>query len=128
MNKKFRSFGKGIMLAACCLCVLQLAACGTASEPEATIPPGITNPDGGVVSTNPNMLEGRVVKLSKNSITLMVQKVEWKMSLSEKAQAEVARFAELDMPIKEGGFVIAYYENKEDGGREVTRLEHLNAN
>ncbi|MBE7048191.1 MAG: hypothetical protein E7393_02315 [Ruminococcaceae bacterium] len=104
------------------MCVILLTACSSG------IPKGISNPDGGIMSTDPPAVAGRVVSISDDEIVLMVEKVKWEMELSDAAQKEVARYKELKMPIKKGGFVIAYYENESDGEREVTRLEHLKVN
>lgn len=108
------------------LCFILLTGCNANFTPE--VPEGITNPDGGIMSTNPPIVEGWIVKISKDKITIMVDKVEWDMKLDEQVQKNVKRFAELDMPMKRGGYVLAQYELLEDGTRLVNRLEHLNAN
>jgi len=92
-------------------------------------PPGITKPEGEIFSTDPPAVSGRVVKISDESITIMVENVKWKMDLSEQAQKEKARFAELDMPIQKDDYVIAYYDlDQEQDKRTVTRLEILHVN
>ncbi|MBR5236060.1 MAG: hypothetical protein IKW06_01625 [Clostridia bacterium] len=113
------------------LCAGMLTACGnngSASKDLGPVPEGITNPEGGIVSINPKVVEGRIIKLSDKRATLLVQKVEWDMSLSEKVQSDIKRYAELEMPMEVGGFVLAYYEETEEGKREITRLEHLVSN
>ena len=108
------------------LCFTCLAGCNAEFTPE--VPEGISNPEGGVVSAKPPMVEGWIVKISKDKVTLMVDGVEWDMKLDEQVQKNVKRFKEIDMPMKRGGYVLAQYELLEDGTRLVNRLEHLNMN
>ena len=108
------------------LCFTCLTGCKGNFTPE--VPEGITDPNGGVVSANPPMVEGWIVNISKDSVTIMVENVEWKMELDEQVQKNVKRFKELDMPMKRGSYVLAQYELLEDGTRLVNRLEHLNMN
>ncbi len=125
MNKKLTLLLIGL------LCLGMLTACGNngaAPKDLGPVPEGISNPDGGIVSLNPKVVEGRLIKLSAKRATLLVQKVEWDMTLSEKVQSDIKRYAELDMPMEVGGFVLAYYEETEKGKREITRLEHLVSN
>lgn len=112
------------------LLMFALSACGgqKKAEAEATLPPGITNPEGGVTSTDPKAVEGRVTKITDNAITLKVQGVEWNLALTEHTKWEAERFAELEMPIVKGSFLLVYYEETEDGNRQATKLEHLSVN
>ncbi len=95
---------------------------------KASLPPGVTNPEGGVISMNPPAVEGRVTKLTEDHIYLMVQGVEWKLELDDKTEWEIKRYKELDMPVMVGSFLMVYYEEDEDGEREATRIEHVTVN
>ena len=111
MNKK--------IIAVCMLlllCILPLSACGGTQEEEEPIPETITNPEGGVVSTDP-----------KDSMVLVVENVKWKLSLSEQVQKDIVTLNEKGVTIKKGSFVVAYYD-EENGKRQVTRIEKLRAN
>lgn len=122
MNKKF-------CMGVLCILLIFLTACGGQnSEPEATIPPGISNVDGGVVSTNPKAVEGRVVSVTDDEIVLKVQGVDWKLALNEHTQWEKKRYDELDKPIQKGSFMLIYYEETEEGKRQATKLEFLHMN
>lgn len=111
------------------LLMLPLGGCALQfGEVEATLPPGITQPEGSIVSTNPKVVEGRIKKLTDDDIVISVQGVDWKMELSDHAQYMVKRFNELDIPVKKGTFVMAYYEEEVDGEREVTRIEVVESN
>ncbi len=117
------------------LCALLLSAmmlgstaCAGGGDPEASIPPGITHPEGGVVSTNPMGIQGRVTKLKKDKMEVKVQGVTWKFELPEQIQKDIIRLAEFDIVIEEGTFVVVYYEENENGKRVVTRIERLEAN
>lgn len=108
------------------LCIMPLAGCGGTQEEE-PIPDTITNPDGGVVSTDPKAVEGRIEELKKDSMVLIVEKVKWKLSLSEQVQKDIVTLNEKGVTIQKGSFVVAYYE-EENGKRQVTRIEKLRAN
>ncbi len=122
MNKK--------IIAVCMLlllCILPLSACGGTQEEEEPIPETITNPEGGVVSTDPKAVEGRIEELKKDSMVLVVENVKWKLSLSEQVQKDIVTLNEKGVTIKKGSFVVAYYD-EENGKRQVTRIEKLRAN
>lgn len=114
------------LLLTCFLCLTCLAGCNASFTPE--VPEGITDPEGGVVSANPPIVEGWIVSISKSKVTLMVDNVEWEMKLDEQVQKNVKRFKEIGLPMKRGGYVLAQYELLEDGTRLVNRLEHLEMN
>ena len=116
-----------LMIGVCCTGALTGCANSSAND-LGPVPPGISIPEGRIVSTTPKVLEARILKISAKKMTLLVQGVEWDMTLSEKVQSDIKRYAELDMPMEVGGFVVAYYEETEDGKRQITRLEHLNSN
>lgn len=124
MNKKLISVCMLLFL-----CIGSLAACGgkQTAEEEEPIPETITNPDGGVVSTDPWMVEGRIKELKQENMTLLVEGVEWKLTLPEQIQKDIATLNEKGVTIKNGSFVLVYYE-EEDGKRQVTRIEKLRAN
>ncbi|MBE7010928.1 MAG: hypothetical protein E7418_05505 [Ruminococcaceae bacterium] len=111
------------------LCLPVLAGCALQiEEPMATLAPGITKPEGGIVSTNPKVVEGRILKLEKDEITLEVQGVKWNMDLTEEAQKMLKRYDELGIEIRKGTFVMAYYREDLDRDREVTRIERVESN
>lgn len=116
-----------LFLCALALC-LPLGGCGGGMGAEATLPPGITKPEGGIVSTNPKIVEGRITRLTEDEISLSVQGVEWRMELADEAQAMLARYKELEVDIRKGTFVMAYYEEDDDGERDVTRIERVEMN
>jgi len=118
---------KSVILLLLTLMLLPMCGC-MQSAPEATLPPGITKPEGSVISMNPPVVEGRVTKLTDDHIFLSVQGVEWKLELDDKAEWEIKRYKELDMPVLVGSFVMIYYEEDEDGEREATRIEHVEMN
>ncbi len=110
------------------LCFTSLAACGGGETiEEESIPETITNPDGGVVSTDPWAVEGRIKELKQDTMILMVENVEWKLELSEQIQKDIVTLNEKGVTIQNGSFVLVYYE-EEDGKRQVTRIEKLRAN
>ncbi|MBE7036235.1 MAG: hypothetical protein E7403_02960 [Ruminococcaceae bacterium] len=96
-------------------------------EPEATLAPGITRPEGGIESTDPPIVTGQVTEVKDDKIILNVQNVEWELLLNDHTQWEKQRFAELEMPIIKGSFLRVYYEEA-DGKRTATKLEHLKVN
>ncbi|MBE7022387.1 MAG: hypothetical protein E7414_04145 [Ruminococcaceae bacterium] len=118
-----------IMMFICVLGLcLPLGGCRGSMGAEATLPPGITKPEGGIVSTNPKIVEGRITRLTDDEISLNVQGVTWNMELSDEAQGMLARYKELKVDIRKGTFVMAYYEEENDGEREVTRIERVEMN
>ncbi len=107
-----------------------LAGCGSPadSEPEATLPPGISKPEGAVISTDPKIVTGRITKLTDKAMYLSVQKVEWELELGEEALFTLEKFAENNIEIRKGTFVKVYYEENEAGKRVAGRIERVTAN
>ena len=95
---------------------------------EATLPPSITRPEGGIISTNPKIVEGRIKKISGDKVTLTVDGVDWNMELSDAAEAMVTTLNKAGVEVQKGTFVMAYYEEDDDGEREVTRIEVVQSN
>ena len=111
------------------VCLLCLSGCTvTKVVPEATLQPGISKPEGGIVSTDPKIVEGRIKKLTKDSMTLSVQSVDWELALTEQAAWEIEKLNEKGVEIVVGTFVMAYYEELEDGTRQATRVERVRMN
>ncbi len=126
MNRKLLSF---IMLAL--LSISLFAGCGNtpdSAEPEATLPPGISKPEGSVVSTDPPIVEGRITKLTKDEIHLSVQNVEWVLMQGERVKLTLEKFAEKDIEVRTGTFVRLYYEQNDAGERVATQLERVTVN
>ncbi len=107
-----------------------LSGCGNApdTEPEATLPPGITKPEGAVISTDPKIVTGRITKLTDKTMCLSVQNVEWELVLGEEALFTLEKFAEHNVEVRKGTFVKVYYEENESGKREAGRIERVTAN
>ncbi len=123
MNKKIH------FLLVLSLFTLLLGGCNLRfGEAEATLPPSITNPEGGIISMNPKVVEGRIKKLTDDNLILTVQGVDWKMELSDKAQYMIERLNEAGIEVKKGTFVMAYYDEESDGEREITRIEVVKSN
>ncbi len=118
------------------LCAL-LALCGTCftgcklnvePSPTPTVPPGISKPEGRVVSMEPPTIEGRITKLTENKVWVMVQGVEWELVLNERAQFTIKKLAEYGTIIEKDSFVIVVYDIGEDGTRTANRIELLHVN
>lgn len=110
-------------------CILLLSGCTvTKIEPQATLQPGISKPEGAIVSTDPKIVEGRITKLTKDTICISVQKVDWELSLTEHAAWEVEQLNEKGIEIMVGTFVMIYYDELEDGTRQATRVERVRMN
>ena len=123
MSKKFL---------ACFLLTISLATllggCSENPAPEASIPPGITKPEGRIVSTNPKAIEGRVTKLTDKKIWVSVQGVDWELTLNEDTKNSIKKLAEHDIIIEKGTFVVVYYDVDEKDKRTATRIERLRVN
>ncbi len=117
---------------ACFLLLVSLASlfggCTDKTEPEASIPPGITKPEGRIVSTDPKAIEGRVTKLTDKKIWVSVQGVDWELTLNEDARFAIKKLAEHDIVIEKGTFVVVYYDVDEKDNRTATRIERLRVN
>lgn len=114
----------------CLLPILCLSFSGCQNKEEgqtATMPPGITHAEGGIESTEPPIVTGRVVSVDDNKIVLKVQGVDWELLLNDQTKWEKQRFAELEMPVLKGSFMRIFYEEKDDK-RTATKLEHLKVN
>lgn len=107
---------------------LSFSGCQNKEEgPTATMPPGITHTEGGIESTEPPIVTGRVVSVDDNKIVLKVQGVDWELLLNDQTKWEKQRFAELEMPVLKGSFMRIFYEERDDK-RTATKLEHLKVN
>ena len=104
------------------------SGCTKEAEPEASIPPGITKPEGRIVSTDPKAIEGRVTKLTDKKIWVSVQGVDWELTLNEDTKAAIKKLAEHDIIIEKGTFVVVYYDVDEKDKRTATRIERLRVN
>ncbi len=122
MNKRF------FLVLMLLVCALSFSACGELFEPTATLAPTVTRTEGGIVSTRPPAVEGRVSRIKDDTIFLKVEGVEWELVLNEQTKWEMERFAELDMPISKGSMLIVYYREQADGVRVATKLEHVKSN
>lgn len=109
-------------------CLSLFTGCGEKTEPEAYVPPGITKPEGRIVSSDPKAIEGRVTKLTDKKIWVSVQGVDWELNMNDDAQFMIKKLAEHDIIIEKGSFVVVYYDIEEDGSRTATRIERLRAN
>ena len=109
------------------LCLSFVGCQGRDSGPTATLAPGIKDAAGGIESTNPPIVTGRVVAVDDDKIVLKVQGVEWELLLNDHTKWEKQRFAELEMPVLKGSFMRIYYEEG-NGKRTATKLEHMKAN
>ncbi len=105
------------------------SGCGAPAdtEPEATLPPGITKPEGSVLSTDPKIVCGRITKLTDKVMCISVQNVEWELTLGEEALYTLEKFAEYNIEVRKGTFVKVYYE-EESGKRIAGRIERVTAN
>ena len=81
-------------------------------------------PFGGAEATLPP----RIKKISGDKVTLTVDGVDWNMELSDAAEAMVTTLNKAGVEVKKGTFVMAYYEEDDDGEREVTRIEVVQSN
>lgn len=110
------------------VCLFTLVVTGCRLSVEKPVPEGISNPDGGIVSVDPMIVQGQVKKLSGDRLVISVQAVEWELSLSESAQKELETLKNAGIDIGKDDFVQVYYEEKEEGGREAIKVERLRVN
>ena len=96
-------------------------------EPEVPLPPGITRPEGRVISTNPKIVEGRITKLTDNEVCISVQKVEWSIVLDETSRTIVNTLNEKGVEIRKGTFVCIHYK-EENGKRIATNVLRVDSN
>ncbi|MBR7164317.1 MAG: hypothetical protein IKD21_05050 [Clostridia bacterium] len=130
MTKKIMTIALILLLSACCVVsgvFLLDAPIADSGEPEATLPPGITKPEGRIISTNPKIVEGKITKLTEKKMCISVQNVEWELQLDETSRNIVNRLNELGVEIKKGTFVNVHYK-EENGNRIATNVMRVESN
>ncbi len=129
MIKKIITIFLILLLSACCVGAgfWILGTSSTADETVAPIPPGITKPEGRIVSANPKIVEGRITKLTDKKMCISVQGVEWELVLDDTGRKTVQRLNEVGVEIVKGTFVTIHYK-EENGKRIATKIMRLEAN
>lgn len=129
MIKKVITIFLILLLSACCVVggFWILGTDNTADEAEAPIPPGITKPEGRVISASPKIVEGRITKLTDKKMCISVQGVEWELILDETGCTTIQRLNELGVEIVKGTFVTVHYK-EENGTRTATKIMRLESN
>ncbi len=124
-------FKKVLSIAFCLtLCVAIFSGCGEKATPTptASVPPGITKPEGRILTLDPPIIEGRVTKLTEKKIWVMIQGVEWELNLNDEAKDAIKKLAKNDIVIEKDTFVVVYYNNEENGSKTATGIERLRSN
>lgn len=126
MTKKLLSILLVLLLGAACLTagyfILDVENAGTAQTSQ----PGVTKTDGRVVNGNSRIkiIEGKITKLTDKKIRVLIQGVDWELTLPETIRDEIKLMNEKGIEVKKGTYVNIQYEvvNDERVVKKVTRL------
>ena len=118
-----------VLCAACAVTgffILDIPARSTAEE---NTQPGVMVTDGRIVDATSRIknIEGKISKLTKKEMHVMIQGVEWKLVLTEEIRDEIQKMNEKGIEIKKGTYVSVFYEVVNDD-RVVTRVLRLVSN
>ena len=96
---------------------------------SATIETNITKTEGQFNDTNPPSMEGPVVALDEESITLKILGREYKITLSERAKEEIKIYRDkIGTPVEIGSYMQIPYKKTDDGGYIAYNLRFVKSN
>jgi len=97
-------------------------------ETTPTLSPLITTPEGQFLDTNPPRMEGLVISLDNDTITLKIQDTEYVLTLSERAKEEIEIYkTKFETPVQVGSFLQIPYEEA-DGGYIAKNILFVESN
>ena len=89
----------------------------------------ISKTEGQFHDTNPPSMEGPVVALDNETITLKILGREYKLTLSQRAKEEIEIFRDKhSTPVEVGSYLQISYEKTEDGGYIAYNLRFVKSN